>query len=397
MSEDRKSTPQLRFPAFNEISEKKTLGSLCNSLDYGMNASATNYDGVNKYIRITDIDENYRYNRKDLVSPNAELSPDYIVHEGDILLARTGASTGKSYLYTPNDGLLFFAGFLIRASVRNNYNPKFVHLSLQTVNYSKWVSVMSRRSGQPGINANEYGRYELYVPEISEQAKIADFFTLIDQSIVNLEEKVRLLEKRKKGIIQRIVNHKLEFGNPENNQFDKWDTVKVGEIFEITRGRVISRDQVSAEQSEINRHPVYSSQTTNLGIFGYMDTYMFDGNFITWTTDGANAGKVFSRSGKFNCTNVCGLLVEKPKTVGYANTALAEILDLQTPHYVSYVGNPKLMNNVMSEVSIEIPKKYVQKKISILLDVLNRDIEQNTNILRYKKKLKEGLMQKMFI
>ncbi len=80
--------------------EEKPLGEVCEPLQYGMNSAAGNYDGKNKYIRITDIDDStHAYLKDNVVSPMGELSDKYLVRKGDILLARTGASTGKSYLY----------------------------------------------------------------------------------------------------------------------------------------------------------------------------------------------------------------------------------------------------------------------------------------------------------
>src|SRR5699024_2669306 len=79
---------------------------------------------------------------------------------------------------------------------------------------------------------------------------------------------------------------------------DEWIVQSVGDIGDTGRGRVISRGEIS--ESVIGKYPVYSSQTINNGIMGYIDTFDFKGDFITWTTDGANAGKVFYRTGKFN-------------------------------------------------------------------------------------------------
>ena len=116
-----------------------------------MNAAAKNYNGVNKYIRITDIDEaSSTYTDKDIVSTDGVLTDNYLVNNRDILLARTGASTGKSYLYKKSDGKLYYAGFLIRANV-TTHDPYFVFSQLHTHRYGSWVSIMSARSGQPGI------------------------------------------------------------------------------------------------------------------------------------------------------------------------------------------------------------------------------------------------------
>ena len=94
------NVPNLRFKEFQGEWEKTKFGDIATGFDYGMNAAAKNYDGVNKYIRITDIDEaSSTYTDKDIVSPDGVLTDNYLVNNRDILLARTGASTGKSYLY----------------------------------------------------------------------------------------------------------------------------------------------------------------------------------------------------------------------------------------------------------------------------------------------------------
>ena len=65
---------------------------------------------------------------------------------------------------------------------------------------------------------------------------------------------------------------------------DKWTTYKIQDIAEIGRGRVISSVEIEKQRHPL--YPVYSSQTSNDGIMGYLDNYMFDGEYITWTTDG---------------------------------------------------------------------------------------------------------------
>ena len=87
---------------------------------------------------------------------------------------------------------------------------------------------------------------------------------------------------------------------------------KVEEIANISRGRVISKDYIHANQGVF---PVYSSQTENNGQLGCISTYDLDGEYLTWTTDGANAGSVFYRNGKFSITNVCGLIKVSTNTI----------------------------------------------------------------------------------
>ena len=171
-----------------------------------MNAAAKTYDGVNKYIRITDIDEaTSTYTDKDIVSPDEVLKDNYLVNDCDILLARTGASTGKSYLYKKSDGKLYYAGFLIRANV-TTHDPYFVFSQLHTHRYWRWVSIMSARSGQPGINSQEYSSFPIYTTSIKEESKIAKLLSLLDDRIATQNKIIEDLKKLKSTIIDYAIN-----------------------------------------------------------------------------------------------------------------------------------------------------------------------------------------------
>lgn len=185
--------------------EEKTLGELCAPLTYGMNAAATKFDGENRYIRITDIDdETHALLPNDIVSPSGELDDKYLVKKGDILLARTGASTGKSYLYHPKDGKLFYAGFLIKAHVLPSSDDYFIYSQTFTDRYWKWVKTASMRSGQPGINANEYASYSFAVPSLPEQRKIADCLASMDEVIQKSKDELAKWQELKKGLLQQM-------------------------------------------------------------------------------------------------------------------------------------------------------------------------------------------------
>ena len=194
------NVPNLRFKEFQGEWEKTKFGDIATGFDYGMNAAAKNYDGVNKYIRITDIDEaSSTYTDKDIVSPDGVLTDNYLVNNRDILLARTGASTGKSYLYKKSDGKLYYAGFLIRANV-TTHDPYFVFSQLHTHRYCRWVSIMSARSGQPGINSQEYSSFPIYTTSIEEESKIAKLLSLLDERIATQNKIIDKLQSLIKGL-----------------------------------------------------------------------------------------------------------------------------------------------------------------------------------------------------
>ena len=196
--------PHLRFPEFRGEWKKCKFGDIATGFDYGMNAAAKAFDGENKYIRITDIDEvSSTYIDKDVVSPDGMLTDNFVVMERDILLARTGASTGKSYLYRESDGKLYYAGFLIRANV-TKHNPYFVFSQLHTHRYWNWVSIMSARSGQPGINSQEYSSFPIFVTSLREEDKIATLLSLIDERIATQNKIIEDLKKLKSEISKQV-------------------------------------------------------------------------------------------------------------------------------------------------------------------------------------------------
>ena len=185
--------------------KEKTLGEVTNNISYGLNAASKAYDGENKYIRITDIDETTgKYNNLDIVSPDCDLSDEYKLKNDDLLFTRTGASTGKTYLYNKNDGKMYFAGFLIKFSIKEEYCSNFVFYITQTFNYKKWVSIMSTRSGQPGINAKEYSKYKFLCPVYDEQIKISNIVLKIDNIIEKETLLVSFYNNYKKGLLQQM-------------------------------------------------------------------------------------------------------------------------------------------------------------------------------------------------
>lgn len=183
----------------------KSLAEVGNNFSYGMNAAAKAYDGHNKYIRITDIDDNtHIYTGLDLVSPNADLELKYRVQENDILFARTGATVGKTYLYNKNDGILFFTGFLIRVNIPID-NSYYVYEQTLTGRYLNWIRIMSQRSGQPGINAQEYGTYSFPYCCVKEQQKIAAILTTQDKAIELKEKRLAEKQRQKKYLMQQLL------------------------------------------------------------------------------------------------------------------------------------------------------------------------------------------------
>ena len=138
----------------------------------------------------------------------------------------------------------------------------------------------------------------------------------------------------------------------------------LGEVATLSRGKVYSKEYL---RDNPGKYPVYSSQTANDGVLGKIDSFDYDGEYLTWTTDGAYAGTIFHRKGKFSITNVCGLI-----TLNSNNIILRFLyywLSIEAPKYVyTGMGNPKLMSNQVTPIPIPIPPLAVQEEIVRILD-----------------------------
>jgi len=214
-----------------------------------------------------------------------------------------------------------------------------------------------------------------------EQSKIARLLSLLDERIATQNKIIEDLKKLKSAISLKMLHS------------DSWEQFRIKDIAIIGRGRVISSVEISQQKNPT--YPVYSSQTSNEGIMGYLDDYMFEGEYISWTTDGANAGTVFYRNGRFNCTNVCGLLKLKK---GFDTHFVSLVLAEATKKYVSVnLANPKLMNNTMGNIQICLPKLEEQKRISIVFRRLHELLAIHNNLLTEYSKQKQYLLSQMFI
>ncbi|MPM50376.1 hypothetical protein SDC9_97115 [bioreactor metagenome] len=205
--QNSENIPLLRFSDFSDPWEQRKFEDFAENFNYGLNASAMEFDGENKYIRITDIDEDsHRFIQSGLTSPNTDLlnADDYLLKEGDILFARTGASVGKSYQYEPQDGKVYYAGFLIRARIKPEFDSSFIFQNTLTEKYNNFIKITSQRSGQPGVNAQEYANLTIMVPSRGEQVKLGNFFKQLDYAIAPHQRKIEKLTEAKKVLLAKM-------------------------------------------------------------------------------------------------------------------------------------------------------------------------------------------------
>ena len=370
----------IRFKEFsNDETKLIKLKDSCSFFSGGTPSSSNKdyYTGNIPFIRSGEIHKNdteLRINEIALSNSSAKM-----VSKGDLLLALYGATSGEIDISQIN-GAINQAILCIRPNDKiNKYYLKY-KLEKEKDNILKTYL----QGGQGNLSAEIIKNLSYKFPSINEQTKVSNFLSLLDKKIELQTKKIEDLKLFKKGLIHKMMKNS-----------DNWKEYKVSEIFKITRGVVIPKSDLSDIIDSNYKYPVYSSQTSNDGILGYDDKYDFDGKYLTWTTDGANAGKVFYRNGKFRCTNVCGVLYNDSNS--YVDELTSELLNYETPKHVSYVGNPKLMNNVMGNIKVFLPDKSESNNVSDLLLKINNKILLENNRLDKLIVLKKGLMQNMFV
>ena len=276
-------------------------------------------------------------------------------------------------------------------------DKKFVFYKLQDDRFVNEVMKKSTGTSYPAINTTDLSRILLNIPKSKcEQEKIGNVLKKIDNIITLEQEKFKQFKLVYHALIQKLLISDSSTG-PEiriENHHQNWVLQKVSDIFKITRGNVLAKSKVMSRKDDENIYPVFSSQTMDNGLMGYFNKYLFE-NAITWTTDGANAGTVTYRRDKFYSTNVNGVLLSEE---GYASEVVALILNNTAYKYVSYVGNPKLMNNVMADIKIYLPTDMVELDKLNLLFVQSKNIlhKMEQSILRYKN-IKKILLRNLFV
>ena len=403
MTNDVMKVPELRFPEFSGEWEDKMLGDVLTILDgdrgknYPSGSDFLEY-GHTLFLNASNVTKNgfsftlkqYITEKKSISMGNGKLVKDDVVLTTRGSIGNIGWYNEEIYREIPyariNSGML-----ILRSN--NKDIASFVSQFLMSTKGKRQIDRISFGSAQPQLTKKDIKLYKIDFPQIKEQQKIGEFFSKLDRQIELEEQKLEKLEEQKKGYMQKIFSQELRFKDENGNEYPEWEEKTIKDVYKVTRGYVLARKLMSDNPNSINKYPVYSSQTSNNGLMGYYSDYLYQ-DAITWTTDGANAGSVSFRQGKFYCTNVCGVLLNE---LGNSNVCMAEMLNNIAFKYVSKVGNPKLMNNVMAMIKLKFPCLEEQQAISKFLNVFSEVIDNQNKKVELLKERKQGFLQKMFV
>lgn len=407
-------TPAVRFKGFTEEWEQRKLGEVASSFEYGLNAAAKEFDGVNKYLRITDIDDSSRvFKDDDLTSPAIDLSTasSYQLNDGEILFARTGASVGKSFIYRESDGLVYYAGFLIRAKVKPEYDSEFIFQNTLGASYEKYIQITSQRSGQPGVNAQEYAEYTFLVPDYTEQKKIGGFLRRIDDLITLHQRKYEKLVNIKKSMLYKMF--------PQNGSkvpeirfagfTDDWEQQELGNLVQLAKGTGYSKSDLKETGTPIILYGrLYTKYET---VIENVDTFADEKSGSVYSCGGEvivpASGETAEDIAIASVVKSSGVLlggdlnvIYPPKFIDSAFLAIS--ISNGKPHSdMTKMAQGKtvvhLHNTDLEKIILLYPNYEEQIAISNYFNTLDELITLTNNKLEKLKQLKQAMLHKMFV
>ena len=340
---------------------------------YGIGASAVEYDkNLYTYLRITDIKDDGSLNYSNLKSVNDENVNKFILENGDIVFARTGNSTGKSYYYDGEILNLVYAGFLIKFSLNDKkVNPKFIKYYTMTNEYKNWVKEIQTGSTRGNINEKMYGNMRIKLPPRYYQDEVVSLLDKIDKKIkINnqINDNLHELEKNL---------YKEYFSRLDDN------TKKLGELCKIKYGKGLPITKIENEG-----YSVYGGN----GTIGYYHEYMYEESQILISCRGAASGNVIVSKPKSFITNN-SLILECDRK--YHHYLKQYSLDNYYYEYTTGSAQPQITIDNIKDITLNIPPKELLDKFNKQMESLENNFFTNLEEINKLEQLRDTLLPKL--
>ena len=314
-------------------------------------------NGSIPWFRMEDIRENGRVLNTALQKVSESAVKGGKLFPANSIIIATSATIGEHALITiPFLANQRFTVLSLKPEYIDKFNIYFLYHYCFTLD--DWCQKNTTMSSFASVDMNGFRKFLIPIPPLSVQTEIVKILDAVTALTSELTSELILRQKQYEYYREKLLSE-------EELEKVGFEWKYLTQVADLTRGRVISKEYLS---DNVGDYPVYSSQTVDNGEIGKIDSFDFDGEFVSWTTDGANAGTVFYRSGKFSITNVCGLIkIKNNPELNYK--FLFYWLSIEAKkHVYSGMGNPKLMSHQMEKIKIPIPPLSIQTKIVKILD-----------------------------
>lgn len=231
------------------------LRDVCNDISYGYTASATSENTGVKFLRITDIvNSPFNWDTVPYCTINSRDAEKYKLFPGDIVIARTGATTGTTFTITDNTNAVY-ASYLIRYKIdQDKANPYFIGHNLKSNLWKGYVENIIGGSAQPGANAQQFADYELLLPPLPEQKCIAEVLSSLDDKIDLLHRNNKTLEQLAETLFRQWFIEEAE---------ESWEEKSLDQIAEYLNGLALQKFPAEKGQPTL---PAIKIREMNQGI-----------------------------------------------------------------------------------------------------------------------------------
>lgn len=364
--------------------EERTLASLSKSGrgEYGINASAVPYSSdLYTYLRITDINDDGTLNKNDLKSVCQENAEKYILNPNDIVFARTGASTGRNYFYDGSDGILVYAGFLIKFSLdENKVNPKYIKYYCLSKKFKNWVNSFNTGSTRGNINAQTFGEMKIDLPLRKHQDNAVNILSALDDKIELNNAINENLHKQVKALFKAWFVDYIPFDGVLPND---WIGTTLGSIVDITSGkRPFER---SLEKSQEFSIPLVGAAS----IMGFTNAVLYNEKILVTGRVGTHG--VIQRFSNECWTSDNTLVIKSP----YYEFVYQVLHNIDYSNMNRGSTQPLITQSDLKKVPIFLPTTNILDKFESIAGVLMAKYEKNVSENDKLVTLRDTLLPKL--
>ena len=387
------NVPALRFPEFSGEWPQECLGDYF-TFKNGVNADKSAYGQGHKFINVLDVISDQPIKSVNIIGSvtisDKEFEKNKVVY-GDILFQRsseTREEVGQSNVYLDRENPATFGGFVIRGHPKKKISPQYFHALLKTAKVRKDMTSRSGGSTRYNVGQESLSKVSIKVaPFLPEQQKIAAFLSSVDGKIEQLGKKKALLQRYKKGMMQKLFSQEIRFKDAQGNDFPDWEEKQLGDVAAKTAS------SVTAQSLKLTpgKFPVFGAS----GIAGYVDFYNSKSTYISIVKDGAGVGRV-------------SLCPEKSSTLGTLDSIVAKtgnvtafvyywLAKMSFEPYKTGSTIPHVYFRDYRKKKSLFPHKDEQQKMANFLSSIDRKIDLVATELDHAKSFKKGLLQQLFI
>lgn len=403
--------PKLRFKEFSGDWQEKKLGELGEfkkTYSFSRNVEG---EGNYKHIHYGDIHMNYKgIISKDKYIPSIDIPSDdsyEFIKERDIIFADASEDRkdlGKVAVVRDIEGNVLSGLHTICFRPNETLNSEFFLNHSLNKEYLKFMYTRGNGAKVLGISKSNLSEYKFLAPSKEEQEKIASFFSLIDDKISLQDEKVEALKDYKKGMMQKIFSRELRFKDDSRIDYPEWKCMKLEDI--LTIPEKIKEENISKDKLltvKLHRKGVHVNENTETLSIGSTVYYKRKAGQIIYGKQNFFNGAIaiipkkfdgFISSGDVPALDVNNNVAD---SVYILNFIGRDTFYKRTEALATGTGSKRLHENILLDISIELPCIDEQKKIVDLLNKINEKLEKEQEKLDSLNEYKKGLLQQMFV